>query len=275
MSGKEIRNRQIYQVNAFAEGPYRGNPAGVCLLPGEKDADFYRKVAGMMGFSETAFVYKEADGYRLRWFTPNGTEVDLCGHATLGTAYILFSQGYEDTGSTVKFMTRSGLLTAATDGELIRLEFPAEEIIGLDGDAYGLDAALGVRSLYTGRTRYDAFIEVESEDTVKNISPDFVKLKAVPGRGVIVSARSGHDGYDFVSRFFCPKLGIDEDPVTGSAHCALGVYWGHVLQKESLVGYQASAEGGIVRVMVLGEGVLLSGKAIEVPVEPSKARLIC
>ena len=274
MSGMEIAEPQIFQINAFAEGPYLGNPAGVCLLPGERDTVFYQKTAGIMGFSETAFVYKERDAYRLRWFSPNGTEVDLCGHATLATARVLFGRGYNDTSSPIRFSTRSGVLTATMDGDSVNLDFPAEEIAGIDGDAYGIDAALGIKSLYTGKTKYDAFIVLDTEEKVKNLTPDFNRLKRLPGRGVIVTARSTQKEYDFVSRFFAPKLGIDEDPVTGSAHCALGVYWGYVMGKNPLVGYQASPEGGIVRVKVFGERVLLSGKTREIAVSDKIKRAI-
>jgi PhzF family phenazine biosynthesis protein len=266
----EITELRIYQVNAFTEGNYLGNPAGVCLLPSPKDGNFYRKVAAIMGFSETAFVCKEGNGFRLRWFSPNGTEVDLCGHATLATASILFRYGFAVTAAPVNFQTRSGVLTATARGENIEMDFPAEEIFGLDGDAYGLDKTMGVHSTYTGRTRFDAFIEVATEAEVKKVKPDFERLKLLPGRGVIVTARSAHEGCDFISRFFAPKYGINEDPVTGSAHCGLGVYWGYVLGKESLVGYQASPEGGIVRVKVLGERVILSGKTREIPLTPER-----
>jgi PhzF family phenazine biosynthesis protein len=261
----EIKERQIFQVNAFTADGCRGNPAGVCLLPSAEDEVFYRRVAGIMGFSETAFVYPEGSGYRLRWFTPNGTEVDLCGHATLAAASILFRRGFCDIARPVRFQTRSGVLTATASGENIEMDFPAEEIRGFDGDARQLDEALGAHSTYTGMTKFDAFIEVATEGEVRNLAPDFERLKAMPGRGVIVTARSEHEGYDFVSRFFCPKLGMDEDPVTGSAHCALGVYWGDALGKDTLVGYQVSPEGGMVNVKVLGERVIISGKTREIP----------
>jgi len=261
----EIKEAQIFQVNAFTADGCRGNPAGVCLLPAAEDEVFYRRVAAIMGFSETAFVYREGNGYRLRWFTPNGTEVDLCGHATLAAASILFRKGFCDMAAPIRFQTKSGVLTATANGENIEMDFPAEEILGFDGDAYRLDEALGIHSTYTGMTRFDAFVGVATEAEVKNLAPDFDRLKVMPGRGVIVTARSEHEGYDFVSRFFCPKLGMDEDSVTGSAHCALGVYWGDVLGKDSLVGYQVSPEGGMVRVKVLGKRVIISGKTREYP----------
>ena len=274
MSGKEITKPQIFQLNAFAEGNYLGNPAGVCLLPAARDDDYYRKAAIKMDLPETAFIYKKDGIYQLRWFTRNGSEVELCGHATLATARVLFREGYSDTSSTIRFSTASGILTATTDGESINLDFPAEEIAGIDGDKYGLDAALGVSSIYTGKTKFDAFVVVNSEEKVKNLKPDFSQLKRLPGRGVIVTAGPVHKEYDFVSRCFFPKIGIDEDPVTGSAHCALGVYWGDVLGKNSLVGYQASPEGGIVRVTILKDRVLLSGKTREVMISDELRRAI-
>ena len=259
---------QLFQVNAFAEGDCRGNPAGVCLLTRPRDETFYRQVAALMSFPETAFAYPENGGYRLRWFSPNGTEVDLCGHATLATASILASRGLMDAGSRLRFFTRSGELLASVDGEDVTLDFPAEDIMGIDGDRYDLDNALGARSLYAGRTRFDAFLEFPSEAIVRGLTPDLALLAAVPGRGVIVTARADGTDYDFVSRFFCPHLGIDEDPVTGSAHCALAVYWGFVLDKTALTGYQASPEGGIVRMVLAGDRVLLSGRTVGVPLAP-------
>ena len=261
----EIKEAQIFQVNAFTADDCRGNPAGVCLLPSAEDEAFYRRVAAIMGFSETAFVYREGNGYRLRWFTPNGTEVELCGHATLAAASILFRREYCDISAPIRFQTKSGVLTATANGENIEMDFPAEQVLRLDSDVHLLEEALGIHSTYTGMTRFDAFVEVATEAEVKNLAPDFERLKAMPGRGVIVTARSEHKGYDFVSRFFCPKLGMDEDPVTGSAHCALGVYWGDILGKDSLVGYQVSPEGGIVRVKVRGERVIISWKTREYP----------
>jgi predicted PhzF superfamily epimerase YddE/YHI9 len=268
-----IREYELYQLNSFAEGEYLGNPAGVCLLGGSRDEAFYRRVAAVMGLSETAFAYPEGEGYQLRWYTPNGTEVDLCGHATLATAAVLFGRG-RVAGNEVRFNTRSGELIARLSGGDIWLDFPAEEVMGLDGDRFRLDEALGARSVYTGRTRFDAFLEFPSEDVVRGLAPDFGLLKQVPGRGVIVTARAAGDGYDFVSRFFCPKLGMDEDPVTGSAHCALAVYWGYVLGRTSLTGRQVSSRGGIVRTDLEGDRVRLSGRTVEVPVPPEKlARL--
>jgi PhzF family phenazine biosynthesis protein len=257
---------ELFQVNAFTEGPYLGNPAGVCLLSSEKDEVFYRETAGRMGFSETAFAWKKENGYRLRWFSPNGTEVDLCGHATLATAFILYDKKLEDRKSKISFFTKSGPLTAEADGNLISLNFPAEEIFGFNGESYGIDTVLGAHSTYTGRTRLDAFIELDSANTVINLKPDFEQLKSLPGRGIIVTAGAGNNQYDFVSRFFCPKIGVDEDPVTGSAHCALAVYWGDILKKDSMIGYQASSRGGIVRVTLMGDRVTIRGSAVEVPV---------
>ncbi len=259
---------ELRQVNAFAEGDCLGNPAGVCLLDGPHDDGFYRRVAGVMACPETAFAWPEGDGYRLRWFSPNGSEVELCGHATLATAAVLFERGTPDTE--VHFFTMSGELVAAKERGEIWLDFPAEDILGLDGDLFRLNEALGAQSLYTGRTRFDAFLEFPDEATVRGLKPDLELLKRVPGRGVIATARAGSNDYDFVSRFFAPKIGIDEDPVTGSAHCALAVYWGHVLGKDALTGCQVSAEGGIVRCVLAGDRVKLSGRTVNVPVPEEK-----
>jgi predicted PhzF superfamily epimerase YddE/YHI9 len=260
---------ELFLVNAFAEGDCRGTPAGVCLLPGSRDDEFYEHVAEVMACSETAFAWPEGDGYRLRWFTPNGTEVALCGHATLATASILFERV---TDTRLRFFTLSGELVAEKEDGKIWLDFPVEDIFGLDGDLYRLDEALGARSVYTGRTRFDAFIEFPDEATVRGLTPDFKLLAEVPGRGVIVTAPAEGGDYDFVSRFFCPKLGIDEDPVTGSAHCALAVYWGHVLGRDALTGCQVSREGGIVRTVLAGDRVRLSGGTVKVPVPEKKLR---
>ena len=264
-----IRDYELYQMNAFAEGEYLGNPAGVCLLDGPRDEGFYRRVAGVMDLSETAFAYPEGEGYHLRWFTPNGTEVELCGHATLATAAVLFERG-RALEQEIRFNTLSGELIARLENGDVWLDFPTEEVMGLDGDRFRLDEALGARSVYTGRTRFDAFLEFPSEDIVRGLTPDFGLLNQVPGRGVIVTARAAGGGYDFVSRFFCPKLGMDEDPVTGSAHCALAVYWGYVLGRTSLSGCQVSSRGGIVRTNLDGDRVRLSGRTVEVPVPPEK-----
>ncbi|MFW6290862.1 MAG: PhzF family phenazine biosynthesis protein [Spirochaetota bacterium] len=265
------------QVDAFTDRPFAGNPAAVCFLDGPADAGWMQAVAAEMNLAETAFVVPlaEADAgrearthevdiharYGLRWFTPT-VEVDLCGHATLATAHALWSEGRAPSGSTLRFETRSGELTAQRTGELIRLDFPAAPAAACEPPA-GLLEALGVEGTFVGRNAFDYLVVVDDETVVRSLSPDLRALTDISTRGVMVTARSD-GGYDFVSRFFAPGAGIDEDPVTGSAHCCLGPYWAGVTGKSELVGYQASARGEIVRVQVGAERVALDGSAVTV-----------
>ncbi|MGE5550366.1 MAG: PhzF family phenazine biosynthesis protein [Bacteroidota bacterium] len=251
---------KIYKVDAFTDKPFAGNPAGVCMLDGEKDDRWLQNVAREMNLPETAFLLPRGAGYDLRWFTPT-TEIDLCGHATLASAHILYSRGYLADGAAAAFQTKSGRLTAALIDGWIRLDFPAVPAEEAEAPA-GLIEALGVRPVYTGRNKFDYLVEVESESKLRDLEPDLASLAKVQMRGVIVTARSQE--YDFVSRFFAPAVGIDEDPVTGSAHCCLGPYWRERLGKDDFVAYQVSPRGGLVRVAVRGERVLLSGKAVTI-----------
>jgi PhzF family phenazine biosynthesis protein len=251
---------KIYQVDAFTAEPFRGNPAAVCVLEKEPDAHWLQKVAAEMNLSETAFLLPQADGYSLRWFTPS-FEIDLCGHATLASAHILWERGYLRTDQEAKFYTKSGLLSARKVEDWIQLDFPAlaeketaapEELL----------AALGIDPLYVGKSVFDYLIEVEQEEIVRKLQPDYTKLMEAPMRGVIVTARA--KDYDFVSRFFAPEVGIFEDPVTGSAHCCLGPYWQKKLGKDHFLAYQASERGGVLKLQVTGERVLISGQAVTV-----------
>jgi len=254
---------QIFQIDAFTDQPFRGNPAAVCLLPGPRKAAWMQAVAREMNLSETAFVCQEGDGFRLRWFTPT-VEVDLCGHATLAAAHILWEVGWLVPEEPARFHTRAGLLIARRRGTEIELDFPALPEEPLDG-LPGLEEALGAAPLYVTRSTYDYLIEVESEETVRSLRPDFDRLKRLSAaRGFIVTSLATSEGYDFVSRYFAPAVGIDEDPVTGSAHCCLGPFWGRRLDKEEMVGYQASARGGVVRVRLAGDRVYLGGHAVTV-----------
>jgi PhzF family phenazine biosynthesis protein len=253
---------RILQVDAFADRPFAGNPAAVCLTPGPRDDGWMRDVAREMNLSETAFLHEEGDGHRLRWFTPR-VEVDLCGHATLASAHVLWEEGLLDTGSQARFHTKSGLLTAKREGDWIELDFPSTPEKPATPPP-GLVEALGVEPTHVGKSRLHFLLEVESEDVVRNLTPDFSSLAGVAEHGVIVTSRAATRGYDFVSRFFAPALGVDEDPVTGSAHCCLGPYWADRLGKSELVAYQASARGGTVRVKVDGDRVYLGGKAVTV-----------
>ncbi|MGO9227581.1 MAG: PhzF family phenazine biosynthesis protein [Bryobacteraceae bacterium] len=252
----------IVQVDAFTAQPFAGNPAAVCVLSEPRPDAWMRDVAREMNLSETAFLHRQDDGYRLRWFTP-AVEVDLCGHATVASAHVLWEDGHLPRGSQARFHTRSGLLLADRRGEWIELDFPAK-IAAATEPPPGLLTALGVQATNVSRNQFDYLVEVASEEEVRAAAPDSSALKKVEARGVIVTARASTAGYDFVSRFFAPGVGVDEDPVTGSSHCALGPYWAARLGKREFTAYQASARGGVVRVTVNGERVILGGQAVTV-----------
>jgi PhzF family phenazine biosynthesis protein len=252
----------IYQVDAFTDRPFAGNPAAMCILEGPADEAWMQDVGREMNLSETAFLYRVDDGFDLRWFTP-AMEVELCGHATLASAHVLWTEGYLPPAEEARFHTKSGLLTAERKNEWLELDFPALRVEPTAAPP-GLADALGVEPGYVAKTRFDYLGEVDSEEAVRNMTPDIGRLRALRVRGVIVTARAAPGEYDFVSRFFAPGAGIDEDPVTGSAHCALGPYWGAKLGKEELIGYQASPRGGVVRVRLAGDRVKLGGKAVTV-----------
>jgi len=250
----------MVQVDAFTDRAFAGNPAAVCLLDGPRDERWMQNVAREMNLSETAFLIKGEDGFDLRWFTPEA-EVNLCGHATLASAHVLWEEDILDKRGTARFHTRSGLLTALRKDGWIEMDFPAEPQKPAIA-APALSRALGATPVYLGKNRFDYLVELESEEALRNLHPDFSLLKTIPARGVIVTSPSDSKNYDFVSRFFAPALGINEDPVTGSAHCCLGPYWQKRLKKDSFTAYQASARGGIVRVTVQGDRVLLGGQAV-------------
>ena len=253
----------IYQVDAFTEKPFAGNPAAVCLLDGPADEAWMQNVGREMNLSETALLYRADDGFNLRWFTPT-VEVELCGHATLASAHVLFTEGYLRADDEARFHTKSGLLTATRAGEWLELDFPATAAKEAEAPP-GLLEALGVaEASYVGKTRFDYLVEAAGEEAVRGIEPDPRRLRELNVRGVMVTARAAADEHDFVSRFFAPGAGIDEDPVTGSAHCALGPYWGAKLGCEEMVAFQASARGGVVRVTLAGDRVKLAGKAVTV-----------
>jgi len=252
----------IVQVDAFTDRAFAGNPAAVCLLDGPRDERWMQNVAREMNLSETAFLSLRSDGYDLRWFTPTA-EVDLCGHATLASAHVLWEEEILDKQETARFHTRSGLLSATRKDGWIEMDFPAEaQKPALAPPA--LTRALGATPVYIGKNRFDYLVELESEAVLRSLRPDLGLLKTLPARGVIVTSPSDSKDYDFVSRFFAPAVGIDEDPVTGSAHCCLGPYWQKRLKKDNFTAYQASARGGLVRVTVQGDRVLLGGQAVTV-----------
>jgi PhzF family phenazine biosynthesis protein len=254
--------QSVIQVDAFADRPFAGNPAAVCVLDAARDEAWMRDVAMEMNLSETAFLHPEDAGYRLRWFTPT-VEVALCGHATLASAHVLWETGRLAAEAEARFYTQSGLLTCRRDGDLIWMDFPAKPAQPA-GDIAGLAQALGVEPVYVGRSQFDVIVEVDSEAAVVSLAPDITALRRVEARGVIVTARASRPDADFVSRFFAPNAGVDEDPVTGSAHCVLAPYWAAKLGCAELTGYQASGRGGTVRVRASGDRVHLGGRAITV-----------
>ncbi len=254
--------QRVVQVDAFTDKAYRGNPAAVCVLNGPAEGEWMQLIAREMNLSETAFLYPRGDGFHLRWFTP-ATEVDLCGHATLATAHVLWEDGHLAAGKQARFDTLSGTLTARKVGDWIELDFPAEVERESEAPA-DLARGLGVPLRYVGRNRMDYLVEVDDEQTVRGLKPDMSLLGRVDMRGVIVTSPSSTGAFDFVSRFFCPAVGIDEDPVTGSAHCCLAPFWASRLGKAEMTGFQASARGGVVRVRLESERVKISGQAVTV-----------
>jgi len=253
---------KLYQVDAFTDERFKGNPAGVCLLDSAREDAWMQALAAEMNLSETAFLEAMDDCYRLRWFTPS-IEVDLCGHATLASAHILWETGAVEKNSAIEFDTRSGVLSARRNDDWIELDFPAtpEEETPCNVD---LDRGLGVSPVYVGKSKFDFLVELPSERVLRDMKPDFTVLERAKSRGIIVTAHAAADDYDFVSRFFAPQCGVDEDPVTGSSHCCLAPYWSKRLGKDEMTGYQASARGGTVRVRVDGSRVLLGGQAVTV-----------
>jgi predicted PhzF superfamily epimerase YddE/YHI9 len=248
-------------VDAFSDGPFTGNPAGVCVLHDPADAAWMQNVAAELNLAETAFVVRRPDrDFDLRWFAPV-VEVDLCGHATLAAAHVLWETGALDPSSPARFHTRSGLLTASKAGDWIELDFPSTPAAAADPPP-GLLEAMGVAARFVGRSPFDYLIEVADEATVKAAAPDFTKLKKISTRGVMITARSTDAKYDFVSRFFAPGAGIDEDPATGSAHCCLAPFWHARLGQTSFVARQLSRRGATIKVSVAGDRIMLAGKGL-------------
>ena len=254
------------QIDAFADRPFSGNPAAVCLLEDEHDASWMQAVAAEMNLSETAFVQTAGDAFDLRWFTPT-VEVDLCGHATLAAAHALWTEGYVEDETPIRFDTRSGVLGAARHGDLIELDFPATAPADADMDRAQIERlgnALGVTPVNVLQSAFDLLVEVESDSAVRSAEPDFRQIAEQGYRGVIITSKSDDPRFDFLSRFFGPAVGVDEDPVTGSAHCCLGPFWAERLGKRTMTAFQASTRGGVVRVRVAGERVFLGGHAVTV-----------
>jgi PhzF family phenazine biosynthesis protein len=257
---------RLLQIDAFTSEPFRGNPAAVCLLDRERDAQWMQDVAAEMNLSETAFLLRGGganDAFTLRWFTP-AVEVALCGHATLASAHALWEENILPATEMARFETKSGLLTAERKGDRIELDFPATREERSDPPS-GLLESLGIdEPVYVGRNKFDYLVEVVSEEVVRRLDPDHTQLRKIEVRGVIVTSRAAMPDADFVSRFFAPGSGVDEDPVTGSAHCCLTPYWSARLGKLEMTGYQASHRGGYVYVRLAGDRVKLGGHAVTV-----------
>ncbi|MFC1480962.1 PhzF family phenazine biosynthesis protein [Candidatus Neomarinimicrobiota bacterium] len=254
---------RLYQVDAFTSEPFKGNPAAVCLLDGPATVEWMQLVAREMNLSETAYLYPQDDGFQLRWFTP-GVEVELCGHATLASAHILWETGTLGNDEPAIFHTASGRLEATKAGGLITMDFPTTvpELVAVPKNL--IEALDNIEPLYVGQTVFDYMIEIGSARQVRDLTPDMSLLKQLDGRGFLVTATSDNPEYDFISRCFFPGLGIDEDPVTGSAHCTLGPYWAEKLGKNPLQAYQASIRGGALTVEVCGKRTYLTGQAVTV-----------
>ena len=257
---------KIFIADAFTSAPFSGNPAAVCILEEDKTDKWLSDVAAEMNLSETAFVKKEKEGFSLRWFTPV-KEVGLCGHATLASSHILWQKGYIDQNETAVFQTRiSGILKAVKNGDEITLDFPSLNV--KDCDSFPeLESALGVKPVYTGvcgNEEKNYLIELESEIQVRELKPDFGLLSKLPKSGVIITAISQSADYDFVSRYFAPAYGINEDPVTGSAHCSLTPYWSKRSGKTEMNAFQASSRGGMIKVKLDGDRVFLAGNAVTI-----------
>ena len=252
---------KCWQVDAFTDRPFAGNPAAVCWLDQEADATWMQQVAAEMNLSETAFVRPLGEGHELRWFTP-AVEVDLCGHATLAAAHALWQSGMAPKGA-LRFHTRSGVLACTRVGDFIELDFPATPTAAMAPPA-ALVEALGVEPVFTGSSKFYLLVALASAAAVRSLRPDFRKLLDVPTLGVIATAASDDPKFDFISRFFAPALGVNEDPVCGSAHCCLTPYWAERLGKSQLTAYQASARGGVLRLKLDGDRVTLGGQAVTI-----------
>ena len=259
----------IFQIDAFADRPFAGNPAAVVFIKDQHLSQWMQSVAAEMNLSETAFVRElESNRFELRWFTPL-TEVDLCGHATLAAAHALWESDSVRNRSDICFESRSGRLNVKSLGTSIQLNFPitsADECAAPNGllESLHVDGHT-IAPTYVGRSKFDYLIELPDSQHVRKLQPDFPKLKQVDARGIIVTGQSAPEsGFDFESRFFAPAAGVDEDPVTGSAHCCLADHWGRRLEKNELAGYQASSRGGSVKMSVVGDRVLLRGQAVTI-----------
>jgi len=253
---------KIIQVDSFTSEPFKGNPAAVCLLERQMDDSWMQNVAKEMNLSETAFLLKIKNGYKLRWFTPV-IEVDLCGHATLASAHVLFEEGLLQSDQQARFHTRSGLLTVNKKGDWLEMDFPAETGTPVEAPPILMEA-MSTRPVNTEQNKIGFLCRYESEKQVREFKPNFQLLNEIPVQGIIITAKSENEEFDFVSRFFAPYLGINEDPVTGAAHCCLGPFWQKQLGQADFLAYQASERGGIVKVGVRGDRVKIGGQAVTI-----------
>lgn len=246
-------------VDAFAHGPFTGNPAGVVLLESAAEEAWMQSVAAEINHAETAFCWPLENGYSLRWFTPT-VEVDLCGHATLATRHVLHEEGLVEDGTAVNFLSKSGPLVCTSADGVLSLDFPSVPVRTIDAPV-GFEDSVPVKTVAVMRNDFDWYVELENESAVLEFQPDMAAIARVGLRGVCLTATAESIKADFVSRFFAPASGVPEDHVTGSAHCALGPYWGEKLGLDRLTGYQASKRGGFVGIQIRGDRTILSGQA--------------
>lgn len=252
---------RIFTVDSFTDKPFTGNPAGVCILDNECSDELYQQIAGEINYSETAFLIRQKDNYRIRWFTPK-TEVNLCGHATLAAAHILYEYQYCDSKLEIRFESKSGSLIAKKIGDKIELNFPQLFVDKTDGNEI-LEKVFDIRPTYIGKNDNRYLIEIDDYEKLLIIKPDFQLLNSLDLGRFIITVKSKNPDYDFISRYFAPRVGVLEDPVTGTAHCYLAPYWGQKLNKRVMIGFQASERSGIIECELIDDNrVLLRAKAI-------------
>lgn len=254
--------QEIVQVDAFTNQPFKGNPAAVCVMDGPADEDWMQKVALEMNLSETAFLYPLNGGYSLRWFTP-GAEVELCGHATLASAHVLFGDGHVPSDGSIRFVTRhSGELLVTRAGNRLQMDFPVLPVTKAEVPE-GLQDALGAKIVEAGSTQSESklIVELESAEQLRRADLDMAFISRLKHWGICITA-TGDGEYDFISRFFAPRFRVNEDPATGSAQCALVDYWGRKLNKSHFRAYQASQRGGEFYLQLKGDRCLIGGEAV-------------
>lgn len=254
---------KVYQIDTFTDVPFKGNAAAVCILEKDYNDSILKNIAMEMNLSETAFLRQVSDNeFNLRWFTPE-VEVSLCGHGTLASAHLLWENKMVEENNVINFNTLSGILTAKKKKEWIELDMPKGNLRKSDGDKFLLDSLEIVpKSIYEDEIVY--LLEFNNEEEIIKLNPDFNLLQKARKEEIIVTSISNNENYDFVSRFFGPSIGVDEDSVTGSAHCYLAPYWGERLNKYEVLGFQASRRSGNVKCKLDGNRVLIQGKAITV-----------